>query len=318
MLDLKKEILLAQKKIQPHVYKTPLYYSTALSKLSSTHVYLKCENLQYTGSFKIRGALNKLLSLSPNECEQGIVTASSGNHGAAVAFGLNQLKIPGVVFVPENASSAKINNILSYEATLKYFGQDCVEAENYAMDFAKTNHMVYISPYNDPHVIAGQGTIATELTEQLNTIDVILAPVGGGGLITGIASYIKALSPQTQIIGCLPENSPVMFESIKAGKIIDMPSLPTLSDGSAGGIVKDSMTFELCEKYVDDFILVSESEIQEALIALLNTQHLLVEGSGALALASLLKERSRFHDKNVVLILTGANINLETLKQVLA
>lgn len=181
MFDIKKEVLAAESRIRPFVRETLLDYSEALSNQTGCNVFLKCENLQYTHSFKIRGALNKLLTLTPTEREQGVVTASSGNHGAAVAFGLRKLKIPGVVFTPENASPTKIENIKQYHIPVKFYATDCMQTELHARDYAKQQNMVYISPYNDLQVIGGQGTIAVEIEHQLNPIDIVLVPVGGGG-----------------------------------------------------------------------------------------------------------------------------------------
>jgi threonine dehydratase len=317
MFNIKKEIIAAYKRIRPHIRTTPLDFSLALSKNTQMRVYLKCENLQYTGAFKVRGAFNKLLSLTEAERKRGVVTASSGNHGAAVAFGLNKLKIPGLVFVPENASSVKVENIHNYKVPLEHYATDCMQTELHALQYAKEHNMVYVSPYNDLQVIAGQGTIALELLQQLAAIDVIFVPIGGGGLISGIAAYIKAMSPQTKIIGCLPENSPVMAASIKAGKIIEIPTLPTLSDATAGGIEPNAITFDFCQKFVDDYTLVSEDEIKNALCVLMQTQHLLAEGAAGVALAALLKTRDQHRDKNVVAVLSGANISLDSLKIVL-
>jgi threonine dehydratase len=317
MFDIKNEVLEAEKRIRSHVRETPLDYSVALSRATKTNVFLKCENLQYTGAFKVRGAINKLLSLSPSQREQGVVTASSGNHGAAVAFGLNKLNIQGKVFVPENASSTKVDNIRNYNVPLEFYGTDCMQTEIHALEYAKQHNMIYVSPYNDIQVIGGQGTIGLELTNQIDQIDVVLVPIGGGGLISGIAGYLKSVSPKTKIIGCLPENSPVMAESIKSGRIIDMETLPTLSDATAGGIEPGAITFDICKKFVDDYILVSEEEIKNAIISLIKTQHLLVEGASGVALAALLKNAQQFQGKNVVVILSGANISLETLKMIL-
>lgn len=317
MDDLKKEIEEAQHRISDYIRKTPLDFSLPLSKITNTKVYLKCENLQYTGAFKLRGALNKLLSLSSSQAQQGVVTASSGNHGAAVARALSTLNIPGIVFVPETVSSTKVANIKNYDVPLNVHGTDCMQTELYALNYAKEHQMIYVSPYNDLQVIAGQGTIALELAQQISHADVILVPVGGGGLISGIAGYIKAISPKTQVIGCLPKNSPVMAESIKAGTIIDMESLPTYSEATAGGIEPGAITFSICQKYVDDYILVSEEEIKEAILTLINTHHLLVEGASGVALASLFKNAAQFRNKNVVVILSGANISLDILKNLL-
>ncbi len=318
MLAIKNEVELAQSRIRSYLRETPLDHSLPLSKITSSNVYLKCENLQYTGAFKVRGALNKLLALTKSESQKGIVTASTGNHGAAVAFALNKLKIPGIIFLPENASTTKIDNIRNYDTTLKFYATDCMQTEIHARQYAVQHNMTYISPYNDPQIIAGQGTVALELAQQLSPIDVVLVPVGGGGLISGIAGYLKAISPQTTIIGCLPENSPVMAESIKAGKILEMDTQPTLSDATAGGIEPGAITFDLCNKLVNDYILVSEQEINDAMITLIKTQHLLSEGAAAVALASLLKNAAHFQGKNVVVVLSGGNISLEVLKAVLA
>ena len=317
MFDIKNEVLLAEKRVREFIRETPLDYSIALSRESNVNIYLKCENLQYTGAFKIRGAFNKLLSLSDSERQQGIVTASSGNHGAAVAFGISKLKINGTIFLPENASSAKIDNIRNYIDDLKFYGVDCMQTEIHALEEAKRHNKIYISPYNDLKVIGGQGTIGIELLRQLDKIDAIFVPVGGGGLISGIAGYIKSIHPHIKLIGCLPQNSPVMAECVKAGHIIEMQTLPTLSDATAGGLEPGAITFDICRELVDDFILVSEEEIKNAIIALLKTQHLLVEGASGVALAAVLKTKDQFKNKNAIVVLSGGNISLETLKSIL-
>lgn len=314
MWDSKQAVTAAQERIKNFILETPLYFSSALSKLTQANVYLKCENLQYTGSFKVRGAFNKLLSLPESSREQGIVAASSGNHGAAISYGLSRLNLKGTVFVPENASSAKVANIQNYGATLAFYAQDCMETELYAMDYAKTHQKSYLSPYDDLDVIAGQGTIALEISKQLDKVDAILAPIGGGGLISGIASFIKATKPKTQIFGCMPHHSPVMYESIKAGKIINMVTQPTLSDATAGGIAPGAITFDFCKQYVDDYFLVSEDIIKQAIVTALQTQKLLIEGASGVALGSLIQHAKQFQNKNVVVVLSGANISIDTLK----
>lgn len=317
MLDIHSEVLHAEKRMRSSVRETPLDFSLPLSQITNLNLYLKCENLQHTGSFKVRGAFNALLSLTKTQKEKGIVVASTGNHGAAIAYSLSKLNIPGIIFVPENVSPTKVENIRNYNTPLKFHGTDSVETELYALDYAKHQGMLYISPYNHPQVIGGQGTVGLEILRQLDSVDVVFVPVGGGGLIAGIAGYIKAVSPKTKIIGCLPENSPVMSESIKAGKIISMTTLPTLSDATAGGIEPNSITFDLCNTYADDFILVSEREIQLAILAMIKTQHLLIEGAAGVALASVFKCAEQYKNKNVVAILSGSNISLETLKSII-
>ena len=317
MYDLKQAVLKAKERIKGHVRETPLDYSISLSKKSGAHLYFKCENLQFTGSFKVRGAFNKILSLNTDECRKGVVTASTGNHGAAVARALSSLKIPGLVCVPENASSTKVDNIRNYNIPLEFHGSDCVQAELYALAYAREQQMVYLSPYNDLDVIAGQGTIGEELIRQLPEIDAIFVPIGGGGLIAGIAGYIKAVSAKTKIIGCMPENSPVMLESIKANQIVEMNTLPTLSDATAGGIEPGSITFELCKELVDDYVLVSEEEIKAAIINMIKTEHRLIEGAAGVALAALFKTANLYAGKNVVVVLSGANISFESLSSLL-
>ncbi len=317
MLDVKKEVNLAYQRIHLHIRETPLEFCLPLSKTMNAQIYLKLENIQHTGSFKVRGAFNKILSLSPLECKKGVVAASTGNHGVAVALVLKKLNMPGVVFVPENTAQTKIDNIRNYDVQLEFYSNDCMKTELYAKEYAKKQEMVYVSPYNDPQVIGGQGTIAVELVKQLDAIDIILVPVGGGGLIAGIAGYVKSISPKTQIIGCLPENSPVMAASIKAGKMIEMTTQPTLSDATAGNVELDTITYDLCKQLVDDYILVSEDEIKNAIISLIKTQHQLIEGAAGVALAALFKNSIRFQRKNIAVILSGGNISMNVLKNLL-
>jgi threonine dehydratase len=316
-VDVLNEVLRAEERIRPHIRETMLEYSPVLSELGEADVYCKLENLQHTGSFKTRGAMNKLLSTAAEELARGAVTASTGNHGAAVAYSLNELGASGVVFVPDNAIPSKVQAIERLGAEVRYFGQDCAEAEAHAREHAAQNRMVYVSPYNDPQVIGGQGTIAVELVGQLDHVDAVYVSLGGGGLISGIAGYLKSFEPDVQIMGCSPENSQVMIQSVKAGKILDLPSLPTLSDGTAGGIEAGSITFDLCRTLVDGYVTVTEEEIKESLLLFIGTHHMLIEGAAAVAIASYLKTRQRFVGKNVVIVICGANIHLETLAEVL-
>jgi threonine dehydratase len=275
------------------------------------------ENIQIPGSFKLRGALNKILSLSNQQKKQGIITASSGNHGAAIAYILNKFKIKGTIFLPENASSSKIDHLRLYGANIKQYGDDCVLAEAQARKTAEKKGLIYVSPYNDIKIIGGQGTIGIELERQLKKPEVVLCPVGGGGLISGVGGYLKHTNPDVKIIGCQPENSAVMYKSIQSGRILDMPSLPTLSDGTAGGIEQGSITFELCRKYVDDFYLVSEEEIKQAIKLVIEKHCLLIEGGAALPVAAFLKYHSIFKGKNVSLILSGSRISRQNLAEII-
>lgn len=316
-LDVAKEVVLAESRIRSYIRQTTLAYSPYLSQDGGAAVYCKLENLQHTGAFKVRGAMNKLLSLTAEELSRGVVAASTGNHGAAVAFSLNKLGASGMVFVPVNTPPYKVEAIERLRAEVRYYGEDTADTEAYARQYASQNRLTYVSPYNDPQVVGGQGTIGIELVRQLDQIDVVFVSLGGGGLISGIAGYLKSVHPRMQIIGCSPENSQVMVQSVKASEILDLPSLPTLSEGTAGGIEQDAITFELCRALVDDYMTVTEDEIKKSLRQFIETQHMLIEGAAAVSVASYLKMRERFTDKNVVIVICGANINLETLKSIL-
>ncbi len=317
LIDIKKEALEAENRIRTHIRETPVDYSPYLSQSGNCKVYLKLENLQLSGSFKLRGVMNKIISLSEKERKTALVTASSGNHGAAFGYALNKLGLRGTIYMPSIANEAKIEGLRYYDADLKFHGTDCVETEVFARNTADKNHLVYIPPYNDLKIIGGQATIGIELRRQIENINTVLVPVGGGGLISGIAGYLKSLDKNIEIIGCQPENSAVMYESIKAGKIVEMESKPTLSDASAGGIEKDTITLDICKKYVDDFTLVTEEEIKEGIKLFIEKHNLLIEGTAALPAASYLKTIEKFKNKNVVLILSGARISLDQLKEVL-
>jgi threonine dehydratase len=311
------ETLAAEKRIRPYIRETPVEPSPFLNRLGNAQVFLKLENFQITGSFKLRGAINKLLSLPEKERRKGVVTASSGNHGTAFAHSLKTLGCRGTIYLPRYASEAKIQALRYYDVELKFHGDDCLETEQFARCSAEKNNQIFVSPYNDWKIIGGQATVAVELARQIKKIDTVLVPVGGGGLISGIAGYLKSLDRNIEIVGCQPENSAVMHESIKAGKIVQMESKPTLSDGTAGGIEEGSITFDICKERVDDFILVTEKEIKKGLKLIIEKHSMLIEGSAVLSVASFIKAKERFKNKNVVLILSGARISLEKLREIL-
>ena len=308
----------AANRIRPYVRATPLDHSLYFSQRTGADVHLKLENIQYTGSFKLRGAMNKLLSLAPGQCQRGVVAASSGNHGAAVAYGCRTLGINGAVFVPEHASPTKLEAMRRYGIEVRRHGDDSLISELEARRYADEHGLAYLSPYNDLDVVAGQGTIGVEIVEKLPGVEVVFVSVGGGGLIGGIAAVLKAHNPDIHVVGCLPQNSPVMAVSVARGAIVDMPSLPTLSDGTAGGIEEGAVTFALCQALVDEYVLVSEAEIAAAMRAIVEGQHLLVEGAAGVAVAALLKTQERWQGKQVAVVLCGGNISLETLRTVLA
>ncbi len=322
MVDLQRSCLVAAMRIRSHIRATPLEASPALSALGGDNVYVKAENLQVTGSFKVRGAFNKLLTLSPPELERGVVAASSGNHGAAVAYALQQLGAHGAIFVPEHAAAGKVAAIRRLGAEIHIHGNDSVVAEAAAREFAADHGRIYISPYNDWDVISGQGTIGLEIARDLRAVQTVYVTVGGGGLASGIAACFKGNPGErkrrsVRIVGCLPANSPVMLASLRAGHVVEMESLPTLSDGSAGGIEADAVTFGLCQQLIDDWIVVEEDEIAAAIRLMLEHHHYLIEGAAGVAVAAYLKDPQRGQRRNVAIVLCGANLDLTALQSIL-
>lgn len=308
----------AHTRIAPHILRTPLLHSRYLNDGQGGAVFLKLENEQVTGSFKARGALNKILSMSAEEKAPGLVTASTGNHGLGFARALDISGDKGVIYLPENAVPSKIEALGQYPVELAFFGRDCLETELYAKQQAADKGMAWLSPYNDPAVIAGQGTVGKEMLEDLPDVDVVLATIGGGGLMSGVASWVRANKPEVEIIGCLPKNSPEMFLSVKQGSPVeDYEPLDTLSDGSAGGCEPDSITFALCRDQVDDYVLISEEEIAAAIRWMVEKHHKIIEGAAGVALAACMKHRERFEGKKVAVVICGGNISTEKLKTIL-
>jgi threonine dehydratase len=307
----------AHRRIEPHIRLTDCRPSAGLGQRVGAEVFFKLENFQLSGSFKLRGVINKILSLSEEQKGGLLVAASTGNHGAAFAHALEVFGLDGKLFMPTTATGVKVDNIRSSGVPFELVGEDCVEAEAHAAAYAEDSGHVWISPYNDVEVIHGQGTVAAELVSQLGQIDAVVAPVGGGGLMSGIAGYLKAVDPSIEVIGCQPVNSCVMYESIKAGEIVDIESLATLSDGTAGGIEAGAITFDLCRQHVDDFILLEEDEIADSMRFLHASEGLSVEGAAALPAAAVLIEPERFAGRRVALIVSGGRVDQSTLERVL-
>ncbi len=308
----------ADQRIRPWVRETSLDYCPSLSRAWGAEVFLKLENTQVTGSFKVRGAMNRLLTTPLSQRALGVVAASTGNHGAAVAFAMDTLRVPGTVFVPESASPTKLNAIRAWGAEVRAVGGDPVAAEHEARRYADSRGLVYISPYNDAAVIAGQGTIGAELERQLARIDAVFVAVGGGGLVSGIAGYLRGAGRELTVVGCSPENSRVMYESVRAGRLLDIPSEPTLSDGTAGGVEPDAITFPLCRALVDDWSLVSEADIASGVRMAVDDAHQLVEGAGGMTLAAARQNADKFPGGNIVVVLCGANISAAALATILS
>lgn len=311
------EARLAGKRIAPYVRKTILERSSWLSDISGADVWCKLENLQHTGSFKVRGAMNRILTLDESEIEGGVVTASTGNHGAAVSHCLGVLGRTGIIFVPENADEGKVHSIVRNGGEIRRHGTDNAQTEIFAREFAAERGMVYISPYNDPMVIAGQGTIGLEILEELDGFCALFASLGGGGLVSGIAGAVRAERGDVEIVACSPENSRVMMESVKAGRILDIPSLPTLSDGTAGGLEPGAITFELCRALVDRYVAVTEDEIKENILGFLSERHMLIEGAAAVSVAAFLGSKEAYRGRRVVIVICGGNVSLGILRDLL-
>jgi len=316
MIDFRSNIEQVYKRSNPHIRHTPLEHSPYLSNLASANVFLKLDNIQKTGSFKFRGAISKMTSMSDQEKSNGVVTASTGNHGAACSLAMSTLQIKGKIVVPENVHKNKVENILNLGGEIEYYGDDCIDAEERAQEISKTTGATYISPYNDEAIVCGQGTMGLEIWEDLKGIDAVFVSVGGGGLISGVGGYLKSMNESIQIYGVSPKNSCVMYESLKAGKQLDLPSEPTLSDGTAGGVEFGSMTFEMCKEIIDDFSIVSEEEIAKGIQIGVEKHHQLIEGAAGTAIAGFMKQKDKFKDKTVVLVMCGGNISGAVLKSI--
>jgi len=315
--DIVKEVSEAEARIRPHIRKTYLEHSPAYSEKYGSDVHFKLENLQHTGSFKARGAFSKILSLREEERARGVVTASSGNHGAATSFAMGKVGCSGMVFLPENASPAKVDAIRRLGAEIRFHGTDSGKAELAAIDFARDNNRTWVSPYNDVKVIGGQGTIGLELAQQHERLDAVFIAIGGGGLISGISAYLKSLWPEIKMIGVSPENSQVMIKSVEAGELLDIHSTDTLSDGTAGGVEPGAITFPLVRDLVNQFVTVTEDEIATELREYMSLHHHMIEGAAAAAIAGFTKTAEQWQNKSVAIVICGANISLDTLKGVI-
>lgn len=318
-----------------HVYglgvlETPLHPSPWLQQFSGDDltgagsVHLKLESAQVTGSFKARGAAHKLLSLTPEELKAGVITSSTGNHALAVLHAATALAAAGrpvnlTVYLPSTVSPKKLAKLQAAaakcSAELVTFGEDCVEAEIAARTAAEASGKTYVSPYNDLAVAGGQGTLAVEILMALprGRLDAVFVPVGGGGLIAGVAALLKSLDPGIKVFGCQPARSDVMRRSVEAGKVVELPWEETLSDATAGGIEEGSLTVEACARFVDDFITVTEEEIAAAMVGVHGHHGLAVEGAAGVAVASYIKMADEMHGKHAVVIICGGNVAAETL-----
>ncbi len=309
-----EKINAAGSRIETIIRETPVDLSHSLSAQSNSRVYLKLEHLQHTGSFKLRGAANKILSLDRAEIERGIVAASTGNHGLGVCYAARWAGAEATIYLPRDTSESKVRMMRELGGRIALIDGDCLAAELTARNAARESGRVFISPYNDLEVIAGQGTIGLELSRQLDGIDAVFISVGGGGLIAGVAAYLKSVNPGIRVVGCWPENSRVMYESLRAGRIIEFPEEPTISESTAGGVEPGSITFPLCRELIDDCVLVSEDEIHESIRMIASKERWIVEGSAGVAVAGFIKTSRLYQDLNVVILLCGRNIDPQKLR----
>ncbi len=307
----------ALSRISSLIRKTPLQYSPSLSVKTGSEVYLKLENFQVTGSFKARGAANKLMILSEDKSER-IITASSGNHGSAVANAAAELGLEVLIFLPKTVSPAKLNKIKLFGAEVVLTEADGrTDAETSARAYAEENNFPYLSPYNDLDVITGQATTAAEVLKENKNFDSVFIAMGGGGLISGMGGYLKQKISDIRIIACSPENSAAMHHAIEAGRIETIEHLDTLSDGTAGALEFGTITFEFCKSVVDHSITVSEEEIASAMKDFIGEHQMMIEGAAGVAIAGLLKEKEKYRDKKVLIVICGGNISNQTLVEVL-
>lgn len=301
----------AHRALRPAVAITPLAHSPRLSAETGAQLYLKCEHLQHTGSFKFRGASNKIRLLTAEQRRVGVITASSGNHGQGLALAAREAGVPVTVYACAAASAFKLDAIRALGAEVITLDSDPLSVELQAAEQARRQGKLYVSPYNDAQVIAGQGTIGLELLEQLPQLDAVFVAVGGGGLISGIGTAIKHLRPGTEVIGCWPANAPAMQRCLAAGEIIEVAESETLSDGTAGGVEPGSLTFPICQRVIDRTVLVSEAEIGAAMQAAARLERWIIEGAAGVALAGALKLAAEYRHKRVAVIVCGRNILLE-------
>ena len=316
MLDIKK-VYEAQKRIQGVVTKTPFSFAPYLSEIAEADVYLKKENLQITGAFKIRGAYNKVASLSDAQRSCGVIAASAGNHAQGVALSASKFDTRAVIVMPESTPLTKINGVKHYGAEVILAGANYDEAYAYAKEYGEKNSMTFVHPFEDEEVIAGQGTVALEILESCTELDAVVIPVGGGGLIAGMASTLKSLNPNIEVIGVSALGAPAFKNSYELKKAVDTTSVRTIADGIA---VRDTseVTLALALESVDKIISVDDEEIASAILFLLEKQKLVVEGAGSVGVAALLHGKlEHLKGKKLAIVLSGGNMDVTLLSVII-
>jgi threonine dehydratase len=308
------DIRLAHERIAPSVVRTPTLYSKTLSTLTGANVWLKFENLQFTAAYKERGALNKLLLLTDEERARGVIAASAGNHAQGLAYNARRLGIPCTIVMPKPTPTVKVQQTEGHEAEVILFGERFDDAQAKAVEIAAARGLVFVHPFDDPAIIAGQGTVAVEMLEDVPEIDTLAIPIGGGGLISGCATAARAIRPDIDVVGVQAELYPSMYARLNGVE------LPCEGDTLAEGIaVKEPgrITFGIVRALIEDIVLVSERDLERAVSLLLQIEKTVVEGAGAAGLAALLAHPQRFAGKNVGLVLCGGNIDTRLLANVL-
>ena len=308
-----EEVKKAKERIEGIVNVTPFAHAPLLSAYCDTNIYLKKENLQLTGAYKLRGAYNKIASLTANERARGVIAASAGNHAQGVAYSAGKFKIPSTIIMPDATPLLKVLSTKSLGANVILHGENYDEAYSYALEYSKAHGLTFIHPFADDEVIAGQGTVALEMLTQVNDIDIVVIPIGGGGLISGMGSVIKQLKPSIKIIGVVASGADAMLQSFKAQKPIDSLSVRTIADGIAVRDVNVQNLNYILE-VVDEIVSVDDEEIANAILFLLEKQKLIVEGGGAVGVAAIIHQKFKYEkDSRIATVLSGGNIDVSML-----
>ncbi|HZK53352.1 MAG TPA: hydroxyectoine utilization dehydratase EutB [Desulfosporosinus sp.] len=308
-----RDIWSARERISSMVIKTPLIISPVISEQVRASVFLKLENLHETGAFKIRGAANKMLSLTLDEQKRGVATFSTGNHGLAVAYVAKKLGIPAVVCISNRVPSVKVDALRRMGTSVQIHGNSQDEAEEYCHRFSEQHDLTVIRAFDDPFVISGQGTIGLELLEDFPAIDTVIVPLSGGGLLSGIALVMKSIDPRIRVIGVSMERGAVMYQSLRAGRPVELPEEDTLADSLLGGIGLDNRyTFRMVQNYVDETVLVTEEAIAEGMAYLMKSHRMVVEGAAATGIAAVLQSGLIAPGSNVAVIVSGNNVDVSS------
>jgi threonine dehydratase len=325
-----QDIFAARHRLHGRIRRTPLVPSAWLSEVTGAEVWLKLESLQVSNAFKVRGAFNAIAHLletsdTPPIYENRkegtvpptIVTASAGNHGQALAWAARESGLAAVVFTPRDAAQTKLDAIRRWGADLRPIAADYDEAERFALEFAAREGAVFISPYNHPDIVAGGGTVGLEIVEDLPRVDVVAAPVGGGGLISGIATVVDALAPSARVVGVEAAVNPAFRVALDRGRVTEIPVFPTIADGLGGNVVADTITFDIIRRRVDVVTMVTEEEMRDGIRDLLAREHLVAEGAGIAAVGALIAGRVARPGERVAVVVSGANIDLARLRTAL-